>query len=171
MRSHLYYCVIGAKVLNSSHIEELGYHSRASVLVSVEKKMLVHHHLNWVQFSVLFHKFRTDFSLKCVKTSSVRHPGATLTQDSHQKRGPSSGRGTDGQKPQSSRPSLQHTGALGCLLQVKTCVSLVTFWLRRKCLSRHPAVTLLLGQKDREQPCLYLNTRGDGKHFWQFDAL
>lgn len=27
MRSHLYYCVIGAKVLNSSHIEELGYRS------------------------------------------------------------------------------------------------------------------------------------------------
>lgn len=36
MHSHLYYCVIGAKVLNSSHIEELGYCSRASVLVSVE---------------------------------------------------------------------------------------------------------------------------------------
>lgn len=88
--------------------------------------MLVHHHLNWAQLSLLFHKFRTDFNLKYVKKSYMRHPEAILTQDSHQKCGPSSGR-TDGWKPQRTRPTLQHTSALAPLLQVKMCVTLVTF--------------------------------------------
>lgn len=36
--SHLYYSVVGAKVLHSSHVEKLSYCSRASVVVSVEQK-------------------------------------------------------------------------------------------------------------------------------------